>query len=249
MLTQSTFPEVNSDFDVLQNLSRIKTVELRSQNNSQRRVKKADSRKPPISCNNKVEKNIVKNHKYLEEGKNVQVLYSLKSPNRTKLKSKSYIEERSSVLRNNNDTLRSKSFISVSPKVTKKSIFMSDSSSASSDNAKNGKNSMEETPLDRIKKELIINRIEGLRTFSTCSARKEKIENLRKEISLLIQPQSVKKPIKDFVGPHENYLVYNVNQEVNKQCEDNIQSTSSANKEPRTSNLSTRLEEKETQSK
>lgn len=207
---QRDFPDVNSDFDVIQSLNTIKKVE----SYSQKEVRGSKN----VPYQNRLSKNKVPSKNTVTEKKTVKTIYSsIRSPEKQQLKSKSCVEERDSKYNDENENLKSKSFVDI---LTKKSGFTSDSNSLNSENSIHFYTSIDETPLDKLKKDIIINRIEGFRSFLTCPARKEKIENLRKEISNLINQPSGDRIMHENVNfekymlspNHGDSLVYNVNE-------------------------------------
>lgn len=209
---QRDFPEVNSDFDINQSLNTVKTVKSYSHHG-------ANSNdifyKKRASVSNKVSENIqVKNCNHAPQKKVMKTIFSPISVE-FHLKSKSCVEERALIDRNINDTFKSKSF------VNEKCTYTSDSSTINSDSIVT--KLFEESKLDKLKKEIIINRIEGFRSFSTCSERKDKLENIRREISLLINPlefgektcENLKSKIGELSRQQENLFVYNINEAKN----------------------------------
>lgn len=214
---QTDFPEINSDPGTIQNDL------VRSPN----QIEPTRTKTPVNKFNNKcsiVNKNIPKIFQRTNCNNVSQrnILINLPTVNPSiqhNFKSKSCVVERSSLNEEIKETLKSKSAVEAGSQSTNKCVFTTDNSSFSSDKPKTPSNTPTgETLLDKIKKEIIINRIEGFRSYYTCSERKEKLLNLKKEISFLLSSPEEKKcenPADEISGQNENVLVFNVNETKN----------------------------------
>lgn len=226
---QRNFPEVNSDFDTVESLSSIKTPNMKIQSSKNSLYKASSSAKTQIS------KNIKPNSLYQK------ISPPIPSFRKRNFKSISCVEDRTSLYSETYKSVKSKSFVEVGSQSPRISHELTIQPSIQE----------EESPLDRLKKEIIINRIEGFRSFSSCSERKEKMEKIRRELSLLIHPPTVDQKIyeneeRPYVDTSKPMLIYNVNEMRNSSLHsDNIVLKNQRIAEP----ASLRLEEKETQSK
>lgn len=230
VFSQETFPEINSEPDVIQS----STVRSYSQREPRRNIislNKFNNKYPIVNKN--TPKIIQRNNSSNESPNNsLKSLSTVKQCVQHHFKSKSCIEESSSLNVGIKETLKSKSLVEAGPQT--KNVFTSDSNSFSIDKPNAPSNTPAgETSLDKIKKDIIINRIEGFRSYYTCSERKEKLLNLKKEISLLINPQEGEKcdyPADESAGLNESVLVYNVNETKSNRTDQKIVPKSVTNK-------------------
>lgn len=209
IIGQKEFPEVNSEFDIIQNTDIVKTKSYSDKFSFKGKNIKSGFYRELINKQNHCSKEIK----------------TIFSPIRHNFKSKSDVGKRSAIVKNNNYTLKSKSFGDIAPKdITN---YTSDTSSSSSGNEDlTNYNFATDTPLDKIKKEILINRIEGFRFPYTCLQRKEKIEHFRKQVGLLVNPSINNAKFENQPSDKQkspNYFVYNVKQKQGKE-ENNSQS-------------------------
>lgn len=206
IIDQRELPEINNDFDVHSKLKSCKT----KRNTAFSRILSNNSNQTDDKIS------------ILPNKKLIQTKFCPISSQNQEFKSKSYVEKRSAICRENDERLKSKSFVHVGSKFCSKFPTFDHNSSNPYNRTINPKQpDFEDAPLDKIKKEILINRIEGFRTFQTCSERKQKIEHLRKEIGLLLKAQDAKKQNEcenvdmenlQFSKALNNLLVYNLNE-------------------------------------
>lgn len=239
---QRDFPEINSDVDIVESLSSIKTPNMKLQPSKNSLYGASSTAKTHIS------KNIKPNSLHQN------ILSPIPTFQRHGLKSISCIEDRPSLYREIYKSLKSKSFVEAGSQSHKILHFKSDAKSINSEDVTIPSNiRIEENVLDRLKKEIIINRIEGFRSFSTCSERKEKMEKIRRELSLLVHPPKVDQKITEneerpFAEASKPVLIYNVNETKNSSLNsDRVRPT--VLKKQKVQKESQRLEDKESQSK
>lgn len=237
---QRDFPEVNSDFDIVESLSSIKTPNMKVHPSKNSLYKASSSVKTQFS---KIDK---------PNSLHQKVSPPIPPFKKHNFESISCVEDRTSLYRENYKSVKSKSFVDVGSQSPKMSPLSSDIKTMNTDELTvQPSTEGEENPLDRLKKEIIINRIEGFRSFSSCSERKEKMEKIRRELSLLIHPANPNQKLIEnkgipFVEASKPMLIYNVNEMRNIALySDKIV----LENQRRVQNASQQLEEKETQGK
>lgn len=137
---------------------------------------------------------------------------------RNHLKSKSVKGVASNLGQINTGMVQTESIIKVGANKMEKCVYTSDRCSLNLNNTTPiFRTSVKtETSLDKIKKDVIVNRIEGFKSFSSCAERQEKIAKLRKELSLLItvpdkeQTNEYVKSEYSNLSKSANMFVYNI---------------------------------------
>lgn len=187
-------PEIRDD---VENASDIENCESHYENRSSKSIRYSFINKKRTNNNN--------NNTFV----NVDVITSNNMPHKysvgNQLKSKSLIESRVSTFADvNKGNLKAKSTVEFQSNHSEKYFYAIDNDSLDLVNRTPILNTpIKDNPLDMVKKEIIVNRIEGFKSFPSCSERKQKLVKLRRELGLLLNTPH-KEDIKTQICEYEN---------------------------------------------